>query len=46
MLSEKQSKQYLKEPQTISIYWLYLLFNHVATSTKSKLFVTYTFEYQ
>ena len=29
----------LKEPQTISIYSFYLLCNHVATSTKSKLFV-------
>ena len=36
---------FLKEPQTISIYWFYLLCNHVATSTKSKLFVTYTFAY-
>ena len=35
----------LKEPQTISVYWFYLLCNHVAASTKSKLFVTYTFVY-
>ena len=35
----------LKEPQTISIYWFYLLCNHVTTSAKSKLFVTYTFVY-
>ena len=33
----------LKEPQTISIDWFYLLCNHVATSTIWKLFVTYTF---
>ena len=26
----------LKEPQTISIYWFFLLHNHVDTSTKSK----------
>ena len=35
----------LKERQTISIYWFYLLRNHVATSTKSKLFVIYTSVY-
>ena len=35
----------LKELQTISTYSFYLLCNHVATSTKSKLFVTYTFVY-
>ena len=35
----------LKEPQTISIYWFYLVCNYVATSTKSKLFVTHTFVY-
>ena len=26
----------LKEPQTISIYWFYLLHNYVLMSTKSK----------
>ena len=26
----------LKEPQTISIYWFYLLHNYVVMSTKSK----------
>ena len=29
-------KKLLKEPQTISIYWFYLLRNHADTSTKSK----------
>ena len=29
-------KRPLKEPQTINIYWFYLLHNHVDTSTKSK----------
>ena len=33
----------VKEPQTIGRYWFYLFCNHVPTSTKSKLFVTYTF---
>ena len=28
--------KFLKEPQTISIYWFYLLHNYVVMSTKSK----------
>ena len=35
----------LKEPQTICIYWFYLLHNHVDNSTKSKQLVTHTFVY-
>ena len=34
---EQMSKQkHLKEPQTISVYWCYLLQNHVDMSTESK----------
>ena len=29
-------KKLLEEPQIISIYWFYLLHNHIDTSTKSK----------
>ena len=32
----KWSSTALKEPQTISIYWFYLLHNYVVMSTKSK----------
>ena len=42
-MDSNRNARKLKEPQTISIYWFYLLWNHVATSSKSKLFVTYTF---
>ena len=35
-LAKMQQTQPLKEPQTISIYWFYLLRNHVDTTTKSK----------
>ena len=35
-LAKMQQTQPLKEPQTISIYWFYLLRNHTDTSTKSK----------
>ena len=33
----------LKKPQTISIYWFYLLHNYVIMSTKLKQFVTHIF---
>ena len=32
----EQIMSILKEPQTISIYWFYLLHNYVVMSTKSK----------
>ena len=43
--TDKSRCNVLKEPQTVSIYWFYLLCNHVVTLTKSKLFVTSTFVY-
>ena len=39
----KETPFYLKEPQTTSIYWFYLLHNYVVMPTKSKQFVTYIF---
>ena len=36
VLADLQIMLLLKEPQTITMYWIYLLHNHVDTSTKSK----------